>query len=120
MRLNGLVSASEKLATRLVTSGRSLEAVLAEVASLKMEEYLADSGRLESEVVVAKVFRECEQCMVRLNIALIGQKGAKKLTCTSVTESMNTIDSTDQQLRLGAKNHLHCRIRQGLWLFRST
>lgn len=79
-QLNSSVEASNALIARLTGSEKSSGTFSAEVALLRKQVALADAGKTDSYKVVADVWKQSEQLLVRLNFALVNHHREEKLT----------------------------------------
>lgn len=104
--LQGLVSAPGALAAKLVESRKSLLTARAKVGSLKEQEARVDTEKAASSKPVVDVYEESEQCMVCLNVTMIGCNRAEKLIRALVKESVCAVDTVVQQMGYDAVSRL--------------
>lgn len=97
-KLKSSVSAADALAAILKESDKSLEDTHAAISSLKEQVAHTDTEKAEPSKLVARVCEDCEQRMVRFNVALFGRNRKLKLTRLLVTEFVSAFDAVIQWL----------------------
>lgn len=83
-----------------------MKTVIAEVASLKRQVARADTGKTDSNQLVAEMLEELGQRMMRLKLVIVGCNPSKKLTCALVIETVSAVDSVVQWLGYNAVSRL--------------
>lgn len=104
--LEDLLTASEEQAVKVSATCQFLKAAGVELASLKEQIPRADSRKDEFEKEVTKVCRESKHSMVRLDVHLLGANGAKQLTRSLATKSVDVFDALFRQPWYNAVNCL--------------